>query len=780
LSIVSFCSLTLLRAQPPQDTQQPLFSPQSAYEFHKIAHQLYTSGDFDSNKAERAMVLLNAAMNLDNRADYLLTDMLNIGLKTTDENHLKIFHRVLEKYAAEPGLDLDLAIQAVRHILNQMDSRQAREDMLSSLLKTTGRTNQMFASELATQLALLAVEKTDFNAAAYYLTYAYTANPYNKLAFTKLGELAQQSEKQVEPSAYAKHLRRAMTASPLDTEAVFAFAKFAERMGLYSLAASAYEYSAGIFEYTFDEIELPPSIYLPWALAVYNTERGQGKCLEIAHQVRRTGRFDIVLEAIAASAARKMGDFKKSMEILQAGSKAEKLLISNSASSDITAEKLAWFYCFPSPHSEKALAWANKAFSQNPDSPSVKAIFAYALLMNKQAELAQEYITDLYGVNQIASVTMGMVQLARNDKAQAIETLKASVAMDPGSLVAEQATKLLAENGSEYIPQVSPELVLQVLENEFGKVIVPEFKKPAEMISAKLNLSGSEFFYGGEFDAKLVITNNSSQPLVIFDYGLFTGNIRVDADIRGDITTTITNLISKKIRPAEAIESGQHVSIPLELITGSLRQLLFTYPQASLEIEFTVYLDPVVEANGKVRNALPDIEPVKTVVKRTGLALSRKYLMQRLAALAGGREGQKIQAAKLFVGLLAESSAMEKTGPLYRHMQVDRLILTDAVKRALVDENWKVKVQTVSAMLTLGSMDYNLTQTVGDRIYDDYWPIRMIALYILGNAQQSDFQAVLDWVAKNDLQPLVRDMAVALGGWPGEETPEDSTGSQNQ
>ena len=777
LSIISFCCGTLLQAQPTQDSQQ-LFSPQTAYEFHKIAHQLYTSGDFDSGGADSAMVLLNAAMSLDSKADYLLTDIINVGLKTTDENHLKTFYRVLGKYAAEPGLDLEPAKQAVQHLMAQMDSRQGREDMLSRLLKATGRTNQMFASELAAQLALLAAEKNDLDAAAYYLTYAYTADPYNRLAFTKLSEVAQQSERQIEPSAYAKHLRRAMMAAPLDTETVFAFARFAEQLGMYSLAESTYEYLAKLFEYNFGGVDLPPSIYLPWALAACNTERGQGKCLEIARRVRSTGRFDIVLEAIAGSAARKMGDIRKSMEILQAGPKAEKLLINNSASLDLTAEKLAWFYCFPSPHSEKALAWANKAFSQNPDSVSTKALFAYALVMNNQGELAREYVADLHNSNQIAAVAMGMVQLAGNDKAEALETLKASVAMDPGSLAAQHAKELLAENGSEYIPQVSAELMLGALEEEFGKSVVPEFKKPSEMISAKLNLSGSEFSYGGEFDAKLVITNTSSQPLVIFDYGLFTGSIRVDAEVAGDITTTITNLISKKVRPAKAIEAGQHVSIPLELITGPLRQLLFTYPQASFEIEFTVYLDPVADADGKVTNALWDIKPVKTVVKRTGLSLSRQYLMQRLAALAGGREGQKVQAAKLFIGLLAENSAMEKNGPLYRHMQVDRLILTDAARRALVDENWKVRVQTISTMLMLGSLDYNLTQTLAERINDDYWPIRMVALYTIGKAEQSDFQQVLDWTAKNDSQLLVRDMAVALGGLPGEEVTGETAGTQ--
>jgi tetratricopeptide (TPR) repeat protein len=764
-------SVSLLYAQP--DTQQ-LYSPQIALQFHKIVYELYNSGDFDISDAEHSRVFLTAAMNLDDKADYLLTDMLNVGLTVTGEDDKNLFFQVLGKYLANPDLDLALAKQAVRHLAAQMDSRQQREDMLSMLLRATSRENSMLASEIATELGLLAAEKTDFDNARYYLTYAYGANPYNRLAFAKLDEIARQSGEQIQPVIYARHLRMAMAAAPLDSSSVFTFAKFVEQLSMYELAADAYEYSAELFEYNFEGIDLPASIYLPWALANYNTVRDQENCLKIARRIRKTGQLDIVLEAIAAAAAKKMGDFKKSMEILQVGKKAETMIMADSPSSTVDAEKLAWFYCFALPNPEKALAWANKAYTRNPKSSFARALFAYSLVINNQAEIAQEYLADLYQKNQIAALAMAIVQIEQNKKEQALETLKASIAVDPGSLVAEHAKKMLAENDSEYIPQVSPDLIRQSLEDSFGKKVVPEFKKPSQLISAKLNLSGSEFSYGSTFDAKIIITNNSSQPLVIFDQGLFTGNIRVDAYITGDITTTITNLISKKIQPPNVIEPGQHVSIPLDLITGPLRQLLFTYPQAEVEIEFTVYMDPVTDDQGTITNMLRDIRPVKTRIKRTGLALSRKYLMQRMAALAGGREGQKVQAAKLFVGLLAESYALEKTGPLYRHMQVDRLILTDAVRRALVDDNWKVKVHTVSALLMLNSLDYTLIEALADNINDDYWPVRLSALYALSRTRHEDFQEVLNWKAKNDTHQLVRNMAVVLGGIPPETSDNSS------
>jgi hypothetical protein len=49
--------------------------------------------------------------------------------------------------------------------------------------------------------------------------------------------------------------------------------------------------------------------------------------------------------------------------------------------------------------------------------------------------------------------------------------------------------------------------------------------------------------------------------------------------------------------------------------------------------------------------------------------------------------------------------------------------------------------------------------------------VRLIAVYLLANNPESGFEKVLDWVAKNDVNKSVRDMAILLsrsvpGGLP--------------
>lgn len=759
---VVLCLCSVAQAQRSLAFQE-FFSPLSARTFRKLAYELYAYSEAESREAGQAMIFLDAAIGLDKRAEYVFVDVLKLGTEFIGRDYSQTLDWAFENYTDE-GADLEVTRKVVRYLLERLDTRREREEKLISLLKVVGEKNPVLASELTTELGLLSAEKANFGAAQILLVRAYNLNPYNEVAFAQFSELTKQFGQQVRPDFRAQYMRLMMGADPLDIEAAFAFGQYAEKQGMYSIAASIYEYCAELFQYLYPKRQLPALIYLPWAISSYNTQHRQSKCMEIARRVRQSGRFDIVLEAIAGSAARKIGDVKQSREILQAGEKAEKMLVDNPVSGRVSAEQLGWFYCFGRPDSEKALAWANRAYSADPNSPGTRTILAYALAMNNQSQLAGELADGLAKSSQIAAVTMGMVRLAEQNKEDAIATLKAAVAMDPTSLAAEKGKVLLAQNGSEYIPGTQPEIILQALRTEFGDRIAPRFETVDKIVSAKLSLNGSEFYYGVDFGAKMVVTNKSSERLLISDNGIFKGNIRVDAEVRGDITASIPNLVSKKIRLSKPIEPGYYASIPLDLVTGSLRKLLLTYPQASLEIEFTAYLDPVVLGNGEVRSAITAIGPIKTVVKREGVVLTREYLMQRLDVLDKGQTGQKLRATELFAGLLAEQYAVGKSKPLYRMVQVERPLLVDALRRSLTDKDWMVKLQTMEKMLLLpSSLDYDLIRAASENLNDTHWPARLMALFLLSNLQGDDFKQVLDWTAKYDLSMGVRLMAIALG-----------------
>jgi len=759
---------------------KPLFSASGAQEFYEIASEMADSNDITGPQAQQAIVFLTAARNLDNAANYVQPLLIKLACRHLGQDYSPQVYRWLANYVDEYA-DLEVAKEAIGYLLDQSNTREQREQLLTQMLRDVGEKNTVVASEIATLLGLLMTEKGDSDSAQRYLAQAYGKNRYNRLAFAKLAEL---TPERISPAMYLEHLRLVLRENPVDIDAALAFAQYAEQLQLYEVAAGGYQYCADLFGYLYPAEPLPVRIYLPWAISNYNTRQNKPKCLQIAQAVRQGGRFDILLEAIAGRAAAKIGDANEANRIFRAAEqKAQQLLdqgpprgqvppvgAARSPEPQVGAKQFAWFYCFASPDAAKALDWANKAYSTDPNSATAAALLAYALVANKYIEWAKPLI-DNYERNQISSLALAQIQQAQGKKDSAIETLKSAIAKDPGSLAAEQAKELLKELGSEYIPPVTPDVIFTSLEKRFGQMLIPEFVSPDKTLSVQFSIRGDEFSYGSAFGGTVAITNNSDEPLVISDEGLFKGNIRVDANITGDLTKSIPNLVSRKIRTAMLLEPGQGMLTSMRLVTGQLKQILLTYPQATLDIEFTLYVDPVTAGQGKVANRLADIKPAKVVVKRPGVELTSNYLRSQFNSISTGQAGQKIKTAQLFVGLLKEQHAMAEQGALYKFKYADWMpgLLKSAMLQesglllSPVDEDWMVKVHTMAQMLSL-PLDQELISAVAKSLNNPKWPVRLVAVYVLANSPDgSGFDRVLDWAAQYDSSRLVRDMATALG-----------------
>ncbi|MHC4646086.1 MAG: hypothetical protein ACYTBJ_11330 [Planctomycetota bacterium] len=753
-----FCMLMLLFSHGvcmAQDAgSRPLFSPFAARRFYDLAYELANSSEASLQETDQALTFLKAVMELDNRAGYALPDMIRFASRERARDHSELMHQLLSNYL-DKSVDLEVVGTALSYLVERSNTREERERLLANLLIDLTGKNSILESEIATKLALLTAEKADLQSAQFLLGRALDKNKYNKAAFAKLVELAGD---RIKPAVYLEHLRLRVGENPFDMEAALAFARYSEQIQLYDIAAEAYEYCAELFAFLRPSELLPASIYLPWAISCYNTERSRHKCLQIAGRIRGTGRFDLLLEAIAGRAAAETGDPKLAADILRTA--AEKAM----SQTDVPAAELGWFYSFAMPDPNNAVDWANKAYAADASSATAASLLAYALVLNGQTDWP-ELLLENYPPNQIADLTMALIQLAAGQKDSGIETLKSAIARDPGSLAGHRAKEILAREGGQYLPPADPGVVLTVLRAGFGQSIVPVFINPAELISVQLNLAGTEFSYDTKLDGAVIIKNNSSGPLVISDDALFKGNIRIDAHVSGDIEENIPNLISTKTHPSSPVAPGQSVSISAPLAGGRLGRILGAHPQASLEIEFTVFLDPVIAADGSVANRLIDIPPAKVVVKRPPVPITTKYLQNRLNSIAKGRQGQKIKSAQLFTGLLMEQIAAAKGETSYNIVRPDWMpeMLKSALAQALTDEDWVVRVYTMAGMLSL-PLDYELTQALSNNLSDAHWPSRMTALFVLGKTQGGNFSEVLDWTAQYDSNELVRQMAVALGG----------------
>jgi Tetratricopeptide repeat len=760
-----------------------LSSPSVSETFYGLAYDLAHSKEIQTGDLDQAVAFLTAALKLDSDSKDIRPLLIEAACRQTERDYAGLVYNQLVDYVDEFA-DLTVVDKAVAYLLGRLSSRDERQKLLQQMIGTLGSKNTILGSELATRLGLLNVEKGDVQAARFYLLQAYKENRYNKVAFARLRQIAPQ---EVSPPIYLERLRLAVRENPSDMEAAIAFAQYADKLQLYGTAAAAYQYCVDLFGYLYPSQALPARIYLPWAICAYNTPHGQSKCLDIANRVRKEGGFDLRLEAIAGKAAIKMGNLDLATRTFQAAEqKSQELLtLQNMKQSSAAANnpggsppqkvspvQLAWFYSLALPIPDRALDWANKAYKADPNSPVTAAILAYALVLNKEFDSAKPLVSNDRH-NQIADLTLAQIQLTQGQSDLAVKTLNAAIAEDPGSFASERAKEILVQQGKKYIPPIDPNAVLASLQPVFGQALAPVFTAPERAFSGRLDLHDNVLPYGSEFSGAVEIANSSTEPLVISDDGLFKGNIRIDAEVSGDLTMSIPNLVFTRSRTALLIEPGRSMLVPVRLMTGELRRTLLTHPQASLDVEFTLYLDPVKTKDGTIANRITRIKPSTVHIKRPGVELTGQYIREQFNSIAMPDVGQKIKVAQLFTGLIAEQDAMSKGKPLYRYMYADWMM--PLLRSALLHQSglllnpapndWVVKVHTMADMLPL-PLDHALLSAVAENLNHAQWPVRMMALYLLAKSQQSAFDKVLEWTARNDPNQSVRDMALALSAAP--------------
>lgn len=735
------------------------FSPALSQKFYDLASDISYLQNPSDSEVEQAVVFLAAASKLDIKSRDILPAVMKIVSIYPQKDYSQIIYKLLVSYV-DSSANLAVVADAVQYLLEKLDTREQREQLLNQLRTELGKDNPALTSELDTLLALLLAEKSDIQAATAYFLDAFNKNNYNKLAFDKIKELI---PNQITPVIYLSHLRLMVTLNPYNINAAFAYAQYAKQLQLYDLAANTYSYCHDLFQYLYPGQPVPESIYVPWSISCYNTAAGQNQCLKIVSEFRQSNRLNLILEAVAAKAAEKTENKDLANTILKsAQEKALKVAEQNKAF-DYT--QLAWFYCFASPDFDKAIIWANKAYAADPNSTDAAAILAYCFVKKGQKDIAEPLLKD-YRSNQISEITYALIQLESdsnstdpNNSPKAV--LRSAISKDPATLEAEIAKNLLTEKlQTPYLPPLDPNTVITSLKAQLSCPLTPTFLKPQDVVSFQLNLRGSAFMYGSDFVGSLVITNKSQEPIVVSDDGFFNGNIRIDAGIKGDIEKNIPQLLSFRVRPSSPVMPKQTFMIPLKLSVGQLKTIISQYPQASLNIEFTMYIDPVTVKNGQLADRLSDISPVKKTIQRPGIKITTKYLQNQINSMSNEPQGQKIMASDLFAGLLMEEYNMANREPLYKFAYKEWM--PDMLKSALIanlsDKNWIVRANTLASLYPL-PLDYSLTKVVSNNLQDSQWPVRLLAVAVLSKNQSDNFSKVRQWIAKHDSDELVKHLA---------------------
>ena len=751
-----------LAAESPQPGD--IVAPIAAESFSRLGIEIVSS---NPENVDAAMAFLQAGMLLDKQSGTGYEQFLRGAGRTCQgqQNYREIIQQTLKQYL-DYKADLDIASQSLACVIEQVNSRQEREAILMRLLSPFASANPIFGSDIAVQLGLYAVERADIASAVKQFEYAVQLNPYHVLAQAKLMELRRSQTANGEWTEKLNWLRLKLAVNPMDLQAAVEFGQAAYQAGLYQPAVNAFEYASNLYEFIHPGAVMHEEIAIGWAESCYFSSPHVSRCQAIADKLRQAGVFNLEVEVVAALAAETAGNSELKNKILsEAASKAESQFETNQPT--MSAHQLGLFYCFAAESSEKALAWCNAAYKQDPNAAGCKSLMAYAFWLNQQEELAEEYASPLAENDPVAMLTLAQILIKKDQKQKAAELLNKAASRYLSLPIALKVKDLRKQLGIEGISEVSPELIQQALAARWGEKVIPSFATPDKLFKVKLKFEGEEFFYGNELDAWLVVENTSVIPLIIGPQSLVTGHYRVDAEIRGDIVMKAPQLLEKTFRPGKVLLPGEAIATRLNLNTGSLAKALFSYPQAAMTIDFKLYLDPVSDTDGSLKSGIPGQGVIQSTVRRKKVELTREFLVQRLDSLAKGQEGQKLRAAELFAGLYAEQLENNAGRVPYKHIFVESALLTDSIRRSILDENWRVQVHILTLLARYSvNLDYTMTESVSDALNHEKWPERMIAMWLLGQQQKATFQPVLDWKAEYDPFLLMRQLAVAMGGKP--------------
>jgi hypothetical protein len=276
--------------------------------------------------------------------------------------------------------------------------------------------------------------------------------------------------------------------------------------------------------------------------------------------------------------------------------------------------------------------------------------------------------------------------------------------------------------------------------------------------------------YGRAVEAVVTLVNQSDESLLVSESGLIRGAIRIDARSQGDLTESWENLMTRKLFSDSLVQAGHGLSKRIRLDVGALGRMMHAHPQANLDIEFTLYLDPVETDPDTVRNRITGIKPIVAQVKRPAVQISEQFLNQQYNGIALADLTRRMQTAELFIGLLKELQDVVRRGTALYNIQYADWI-PDRLKSALTSESglllyragseWEAKAQVLTTMRDL-ELDAGLTEAVARHLNNPRWPVRLVAMYLLAQSQGRAFNDVLDHQRQYDLNRLVRDMAQVL------------------
>ncbi|MBN1514173.1 MAG: HEAT repeat domain-containing protein, partial [Phycisphaerae bacterium] len=561
-----------------------------------------------------------------------------------------------------------------------------------------------------------------------------------------------------DPPARVRLLLSTIAANPARGLPVWELARYLDNLSMHEEAVGWYRWALDHFKRRHPETKPPLEVLLDLASSLCDGGRHE-EAFQVCNEVMAADRGLLEAQVLMIRIARLRG--LREVAEKQRDMVASQLLQSEPGflqrEDAVAAARSAWFHIEHTSDAARALRLATFASERLPDDPAVQRVLGWAKLINGDAPAAESLLAPLAGDDPYAAVGLARACIARDKKAEAIQALRQAESARYSGPAYDQAVELLRELGESPANRPDRSAVRRELE-AFDRTVLGFYDEPGKALKLEISAEAGAVPFGDSMRCTFTLTNVGPYPVTLGSDGM-VGSPQVLVSAKGtwpgapssDAYLTVSLMRRSVLLPGEAIS----VREPLAL--GSLNAFLESEPQREVTLEFSFVFDPVLDARNTWTSRLPGIgtEPVR--ITRRGVDATPPGLKSRFAELKSGTEVQRCRAVQVLAALLGERHRADAAGVDYNVRAIDAPAVRDAVFSVLGDPSPLVRAAATDA-LVLVPLDDTVIGAVAPRLSDGNFLVRMMAVDLLANAQGPVFAPVLDRLARDDADSLVREL----------------------
>lgn len=669
----------------------------------------------------------------------------------------------LEHYVQRDPANLVARLEWLAQAVGRLQTIEARQRFIQKQLDQAAG-QAPFAADAHRRLAEIALTQGDHQTADRQIRAALKLAPHDPTTQRLAYEILARPD---DHAAEVRMLLRRIAASPMDIDLIQRLANTLDDLSLHKQAWPWYTYALDVLRAANPTRE--PPVRLLFELA---RSRADGGDLEAALQdCTNAVRVDpeyVRVRLLMVHVLRKLKRNDTAETQIRAlrdryAKLADRVVKSKDAR---LATEMAWFYALYDRRPDEAWRFAQIAITGAAAPEDALRTYGFAALAKADLEKAEHAFLRLAETDQMAAVGLARVYLAGKRSKLAGTVLERAAKLRATGIPHDEIAQMLRANNLP-VPQPPDHPNVRKALAEFNAAPLEYYKNPSKFLRLTVAFLNQRLAPGDPWFVQFELTNVGAFSITFGEGMMAIPELLLSATTSGDRDREFSHYLFVDLYRTPVLEPGQSVRVVQTVDIGPLRQVMFMTPQADQGIVLSGILDPAQSANGQWAPRLGGLTTTPARTNKPRLVVSEQLMADLHAGLNSDNNDAVLPAANALFALLAEQEAVRAGRLTYKPAPVNAETVVDALLGAATKPG---RDPVLRARLIESFHQIELTNPIVRRLAeglsDKHWLVRLMTVWLFAHKQGPTFNPVGGRLAKDDPDPLIRDIAAAyLAKW---------------